>query len=380
MKSLLIKNGLLVSPVNGHRRDQGDILVKNGKIEKIGTDLEAEEGMEVVDAAGCIVTPGFIDIHTHCYPKAFLGLAPDTLGIERGTTTILDAGSSGADNYEDFRENYIDKCKTKVFTLLNISKEGLIHGHELDAPEKIDIPALEKTLEKYGDNIVGLKARASASVVGGMGLKPIAIAAETAKRLGKPLMVHVGNYPPALTEVLNLLDKDDVVTHAYHGKKGGILTEEGHIIPEAIQARERGVLFDIGHGVASFSLKVFQKALAEGFDCDLIGTDLHVENYEGPVYNLAAVLSKVIGCGEPLEDAVEKCTSAPARHYGLTGLGELTPGAIADFNIMEFTPCEDIVEDSIGDQMTLSKKLVLKKTIYSRGEDSEIFEHVAGKQ
>ena len=98
MKSLLIKNGLLVSPVNGHRRDQGDILVKNGKIEKIGTDLEAEEGMEVVDAAGCIVTPGFIDIHTHCYPKAFLGLAPDTLGIERGTTTILDAGSSGADN------------------------------------------------------------------------------------------------------------------------------------------------------------------------------------------------------------------------------------------------------------------------------------------
>lgn len=380
MESLLIKNGSLVSPVNGYRRDEADILVKNGRIEKIGRNLEAEDGMQVVDASGCIVTPGLIDIHTHCYPRAFLGLAPDTLGIERGATTILDAGSSGADNYEDFRENYIEKSKTKVFTLLNISKEGLIRGHELDAPEKIDIPALERTIEKYSDNIVGLKARASASVVGKMGLKPIAIAAETAEKMGKPLMVHVGNYPPALTDVLNLLGKGAVVTHAYHGKKGGILTEEGHIIPEAIQARERGVLFDIGHGVASFSLKVFRKALAEGFDCDLIGTDLHVENYEGPVYNLAAVLSKAVGCGEALEDAVEKCTSAPARHFGLTGLGELKPGATADLNIMEFAGCEDEVEDSIGDKMVLRKKLVLKKTIYSRGENSEIFEHVAGKQ
>lgn len=380
MESLLIKNGSLVSPVNGYRRDEADILVKNGRIEKIGRNLEAEDGMQVVDASGCIVTPGLIDIHTHCYPRAFLGLAPDTLGIERGATTILDAGSSGADNYEDFRENYIEKSKTKVFTLLNISKEGLIRGHELDAPEKIDIPALERTIEKYSDNIVGLKARASASVVGKMGLKPIAIAAETAEKTGKPLMVHVGNYPPALTDVLNLLGKGAVVTHAYHGKKGGILTEEGHIIPEAIQARERGVLFDIGHGVASFSLKVFRKALAEGFDCDLIGTDLHVENYEGPVYNLAAVLSKAVGCGEALEDAVEKCTSAPARHFGLTGLGELKPGATADLNIMEFAGCEDEVEDSIGDKMVLRKKLVLKKTIYSRGENSEIFEHVAGKQ
>lgn len=380
MESLLIKNGSLVSPVNGYRRDEADILVKNGRIEKIGRNLETEDGMQVVDASGCIVTPGLIDIHTHCYPRAFLGLAPDTLGIERGATTILDAGSSGADNYEDFRENYIEKSKTKVFTLLNISKEGLIRGHELDAPEKIDIPALERTLEKYSDNIVGLKARASASVVGKMGLKPIAIAAETAEKTGKPLMVHVGNYPPALTDVLNLLGKGAVVTHAYHGKKGGILTEEGHIIPEAIQARERGVLFDIGHGVASFSLKVFRKALAEGFDCDLIGTDLHVENYEGPVYNLAAVLSKAVGCGEALEDAVEKCTSAPARHFGLTGLGELKPGATADLNIMEFAGCEDEVEDSIGDKMVLRKKLVLKKTIYSRGENSEIFEHVAGKQ
>lgn len=372
MRELIIKNGLLVSPANGYRRTKKDILVKNGRIAAVVDEI-SQEGA-IVDASGCLVTPGLIDIHTHCYPKAFLGLEPDVLGLERGATTILDAGSSGADTYEDFRENYIKKSRTKVFTLLNVSREGLLRGHELDAMEKLDEAALKEMVEKYPDEIVGLKARASASVVGEMGLKPISEAARIAKEIGKPLMVHVGNYPPALTEALKLLDRKDIVTHAYHGKKGGILTPEGEIILEALEARERGVLFDVGHGVASFSLRVFEKALKKGFDTDLISTDLHVENYQGPVYNLAAVVSKVIACGEPLEDAIHKCTCAPARHYGLKDLGEIRVGYVADLNVMEFVDCKEQVQDSIGDTIELQKKLVLKKTIYSRGEESEIFE------
>ncbi len=380
MKSLLIKNGFLVSPVNGYRRTKKDLLLRNGKIAQIAETLEPADVSCVMDATGCIVTPGFIDIHTHCYPDTFLGLAPDVLGIERGSTTIVDAGSSGSDNYEHFRTQYINRSKTKVFTLLNISKEGLVKGHELDAPEKVDVLALKAVAEKYSDNIIGLKARASASVVGEMGLAPIALAAKTAKEIGKPLTVHVGNYPPALTDVLKLLGKNDIVTHAYHGKQGGILTKNGAIIQEALDARARGVLFDIGHGVASFSLRVFEKAFAKGFDCDMISTDLHRENYEGPVYNLAAVASKVIGCGESLEDAISKCTSVPARHYGLKGIGELAVGFTGDLNIMEFAPCEEAVVDSIGDSLILHHKLVLKKTVYSRGDESEVFEHGTGKQ
>ncbi len=383
MRKLLIKGGSLISPVNGFRGEQGDVLAVDGRIALIRDRIEEEsreaEGAEVIHAEGCLVTPGLIDIHVHCYPKAFLGLDPDVLGIRRGCTTVLDAGSSGADTYEDFRENYIEKSRTKVFALLNVSREGLLRGHELDDPEKIDRRALKETLDRYGDGIVGLKARASASVVGEMGFAPIEMAAEIAHEVKRPLMVHVGNYPPALTQVLNVLDRGDVVTHAFHGKKGGILTEDGRIIPEAIQARDRGVLFDVGHGVASFSLRVFEKALKEGFDCDLISTDLHVENYEGPVYNLAAVLSKAIACGETLEDAVEKTTSAPARQFGLKELGELREGYIADFSIMELAPCDEEAVDAVGDSIHLEKKLVLKKTIYSRGEESEIFDHIAGK-
>lgn len=377
MKVLTIKKGKLVSPVNGYHRDVKDILVKDGVIAAIEDKIDPQG--TVIDAAGCIVTPGFIDIHTHCYPKVSLGLEPDELGIKRGATAILDAGSSGADNYEDFRKNYIEKSRTKVYTLLNLSKDGLIHGHELSDMKNIDIPKLKEIIRKYSDNIVGLKARASASVVGEMGLAPIALAARTAQEVEKPLMVHVGNHPPELTEVLELLQKNDVVTHAFHGKAGGILKGDGHIIPEAWKARERGVLFDVGHGMASFSFRVFKQALKEGFDCDMISTDLHIENYNGPVYNLAAVVSKTINCGEELEKAVAKCTSIPARHFGLEGLGELAVGMTADLNVMELVNCHEEAKDSIGDSLELTRKLVLNKTIYSRGNESEIFEHTVKK-
>ena len=213
MRTLLIQNGQLLSPVNGYRGEKKDILIRDGKIAEIEDSISAE-GVSVVDASGCYVTPGFIDIHTHCYPKAFLGLEPDVLGLKSGATIILDAGSSGADNYEDFRRNFIDKSRTKVFTLLNVSKEGLIRGHELDSMDKLDEAALKKTLEQYKDNIVGLKDRASASVVGQMGMTPIAEADALAKETGKTGMVKEGNYPQVKTEVLKLLGRNDIVSHA----------------------------------------------------------------------------------------------------------------------------------------------------------------------
>lgn len=373
MKSLLIKNGLLLSPVNGYDQVKKDILIKDGKIAQIADEINADT--EVVDASGCLVTPGLIDIHTHCFPISYIGLEPDVLGLERGATTIIDAGSSGAGNFETFKKEHIDPAKTKVFVCLNVSKFGLEFKHELDSMDKIDEEMLHEMVQKYPETIVGLKARASQSVVGEMGLKPIEKAAELAKETKLPLVVHVGNYPPALADVLNILDKNDVVTHAYHGKKGGILDESGKIIKEATNARNRGVLFDVGHGVASFSFRVFEKALKEQFDCDMISTDLHIENYEGPVYNLAAVLSKMINCGETLQDAISKVTSVPARHFKLEGLGELKEGFIGDLSIMRLVESEDIVEDSIGDKLQLKNKFELVMSVYSRGEDCETFRH-----
>lgn len=372
MREITIQGGRLLSPANCLLGEVGDILVRDGIIAQIGEHVDPKG--TVIDASGCYVSPGFIDIHTHCYPDTFLGMDPDTLGLERGATTIVDAGSSGSDNYEDFRLRYIDAAKTKVFTLLNISKEGLVRGHELDDPSKVDVDACMACANAHRDNIVGLKARASASVVGNQGLTPIATAAQTAHELKIPLMVHVGNYPPALGEVINLLGRGDIVTHAFHGKPGGILTEKGSIIEEARCGRERGVLFDVGHGVASFAFPTFKRALQDGFDCDSISTDLHVENYNGPVYDIATTMSKLIACGEKLEDAVSKVTSVPARYFGLNGLGQLAPTMTADINIWTFDKCNDIVKDATGNALVLGNRIRIHTTIYSRGDTSAVIE------
>ena len=374
MKKIVIKNGSLLSPIDGLYQEVKDIYLENGFIKQIAENITVEDA-EIIDASNCLVTPGLIDIHAHCYPDARIGLEPDVLGIQRGATTILDAGSSGADNYEAFKRDFIDPAKTRVYTLLNVSKVGLSTLRELDDLSRIDKNLIADMLNKYGDNIVGLKARASASVVGENGLTPIAMAADLAREFNLPLTIHVGNYPPALTDVLNLMGKNDICTHAFHGKKGGII-EDGKIIEAAIAARNRGVKFDIGHGVASFSFRVFEKALEQGFNTDFISTDLHIQNYEGPVYNLAAVLTKMLNIGLTLEDCITKVTSDPATHYGLKNIGQLKEGYFADISILKLEDTDKDVVDSIGDVLHCTKELKLATTIVSRGEDSEVYRHV----
>ena len=128
----------------------------------------------------------------------------------------------------------------------------------------------------------------------------------------------------------------------------------------------------MGHGVASFAFKTFQRAMDAGFDCDSISSDLHVENWGGPVFDMATTLSKLIACGESFEDAVSKCTSVPARYFGLTGLGEIAAGMVADFNIVSLDDCDESVQDAMGESVTLSKRLTVHTTIYSRGDSSAV--------
>ncbi len=373
MDLLTIKNGMLLSPANGLFGEKGDVLIKDGKIAQVSDAVEPQG--TIVDAMGCYVTPGFIDIHTHCYPTVPLGVDPDILGIQRGTTTILDAGSSGADNFEDFYESTIKRAQTKVFSLLNIAAEGLTRGHELNDLAKIKIHACKACVDAHRDVIVGLKARASGSVVGDLGIKPIAIAAQTAHELKIPLMVHVGNYPPALGDVIDVLDQGDIITHTFHGKPGGVLNSDGTPIEQAVRGRARGVRFDVGHGVESFSFDTYRRALAAGFDCDSISTDLHVENYQGPVFDLATTVTKLIACGEPLADAIAKVTSVPAAFFGLEGLGQLAPGMTADINVFRYDDVDVTLQDATCSTVEVKHHVNVRKTIYSRQGQTQILEH-----
>lgn len=370
MNTLIIRNGLLLSKEDGYHFDQKDILIEDGRIKEIADHIESDA--EEVNALGQIVSPGFIDLHVHCYPATALGLTPDLIGIQKGVTTIIDAGSSGADTYEDFREHVIKAAKTKVYTLLNVSSTGLSQPHELSDLHKIKEEDIKKIITAYSDNIIGFKARASASVVMEMGITPIKMAAEIAHRCQLPLMVHIGNYPPSFQEVLAVLGDGDIVTHAYHGKEGGIL-EHGAIIPEALDAKARGVAFDIGHGSASFSFPVYRQARSQ-LASDFISSDLHVENIHGPVYSLPATMTKLLNCQEDLADIVHKVTYAAAKHFHLEGLGVLRQGAIADLSIFHIADCDKLVEDSQGNQLQEMKEIRMDMVISSREDQSEIYQ------
>ena len=172
MKSLLIKNARIMIDTQKDQILDGDILVQDGRFARISPFIE-ESADVMVDAENAYVSAGFIDIHTHSYPIGKLGMDPDELGVKRWSTSIFDAGTAGPETFEDFKTNYIDKAKTKVFSLLNLSKRGIEVGHELDSMDKLDPEGVRELVRKYPETIVGLKARASASVVGNMGLAPI---------------------------------------------------------------------------------------------------------------------------------------------------------------------------------------------------------------
>lgn len=369
MKSLLITNAV-IQKADGEGEENGDVLIENGKISRAGGSIQFKAD-QVIHADGAHLCPGFIDAHTHCYPEVPLGVQPDQLGIEAWTTSIIDAGCSGANNFEDFKDQYIIPAKTKVYALLNVSAEGLKYPHELNDLGKIDEEKFLDCVEKNRNYIVGAKARASATVVENMGIAPIKKAADLAHKAGIPLMVHIGNYPPELRDVLNCLEKGDVVTHTYHGKPGGLI-RDGKVIEEAVEARKRGVLFDIGHGSASFNFKTYMEGVKLGFDCDMISSDRHAHNYPEKIRSLVDIVNKIINCGMPVSKAIDKVTRVPAQVFSLSKYGQIKPGYAGDLMLFEIVPVSETVRDADGNELTLTKKIKPLQLVVSRGEEIDV--------
>ncbi|KDV03322.1 dihydroorotase [Aeromonas sp. HZM] len=315
-----------------------DVAIKHGKIAALGSLPESTEAKHTLTLGGQVhVSAGWIDGHTHCYPASpIYHDEPDKVGVESGVTTVIDAGSTGADDVDDF-QRLAATCKTRVHALLNISRIGLLRQNELADPADIDPALAQAAIRRHPGFIVGIKARMSGSVVGESGLQPLRMAKQIQQANGNlPLMVHVGNTPPDLDEIVALLGDGDLLTHCFNGKPNRILTPAGELRQAVREAMRRGLLLDIGHGGASFSFEVAELAIAQGILPHTISSDIYCKNrIKGPVYSLAHVMSKFFAIGMTLEQVLACVTHQAADALRLPGKGRLEVGADADITLFQ---------------------------------------------
>ncbi len=326
-----------------------DVAIKHGKIAALGSLPESTEAKQTLTLDGQVhVSAGWIDGHTHCYPASPLYHdEPDKVGVESGVTTVIDAGSTGADDVDDF-QRLATGCKTRVHALLNISRIGLLRQNELADPADIDPALAQAAIRRHPGFIVGIKARMSGSVVGESGLQPLRMAKQIQQANGNlPLMVHVGNTPPDLDEIVALLGEGDLLTHCFNGKPNRILTPAGELRQAVREAMRRGLLLDIGHGGASFSFEVAELAIAQGILPHTISSDIYCKNrIKGPVYSLAHVMSKFFAIGMTLEQVLACVTHQAADALRLPGKGRLEVGADADITLFEVSCSPTLFTDT----------------------------------
>ncbi|MTI54482.1 metallo-dependent hydrolase [Geosporobacter ferrireducens] len=366
---IIIKNGRVIDPCN--KIDKvADIAVKDGKIAGIGS-FGNMEGEKILDAKGCIVTPGLIDYHVHIYPLTEIGIPAEATCFSSGITTVVDAGSCGCANYEYYR-GFINSSKLRIKCYLNVCSAGLVTGsyHENVNPAYFNRKKIKRLFEKYRGELTSLKVRLSKDVVGDLGIEPLKETIKLAEDIGVNVVVHSTDVPVTMTELVNCLRKGDVVTHAYHNIGHSIIDENGKVYDEIKAARQRGVIFDVANARFHFAFKIADAAIKDGFLPDVISTDLTVKSlYKKPqIFNMMFLLSKYLNMGLSMNEIIERCTSAPARIIGMEGeIGCLSPGSCADIAILKIIEKEELFEDWEGGRM-IGKQLLRNMLTVRDGE------------
>ena len=343
LKNFILKGGHLIDSAIGLDGQQ-DVHVRDGVVAAIGADLKAE-GATIIDVKDCIVTPGLIDVHLHLMNGlGAFGVDPDIFGVGSGVTTVVDAGSAGHSLLTVFR-NYVTKnAKTRVLNYVNLSTLGGVTGPGysiLADPRLIDEDKIEKAVEANRDIIVGIKVMATGGALGAEGLKPLARARKLGDNLKIPLLVHIGESwtkdtaPVHVGDVLKYLRAGDIVTHMFTVHPGGLLDPNGKLWPQVRDAKESGVLMDVGHGLHNLNFDVARKVLDQELFPDGVSTDGHRGNRAGPVYDLPTTMAKLMALGFSLNQVVEMATINAARLLGRSHeIGFVRVGQPAEISVL----------------------------------------------
>ncbi len=329
---ILLKNGHVMDPANG-RNGRMDVAIVGDKIVKIAQDLPARQARTVIDASQYRVTPGLIDIHAHFDAQgADLNLNPDHNALRYGVTTAVDAGSSGADNFEAFRAKVIAHAKTRVLAFLNIVAAGMYGPQVEDDPKQMNIGKAVAMVRKHRDVIVGIKTAHYQPP----DWTAVDNAVKAAEQTGSVCMVDFHPKPGRGYRelILEHMRPGDIHTHFY-GRLTPQLDANKKLEPYMNEARKRGVLFDVGHGAGSLWFRLAVPAIEQGFLPDTISTDIHKRSVMLPRATLLNVMSKFLNMGMTLDQVIERTTVNPAKAIRRPELGTLTEGSVADLAVLE---------------------------------------------
>jgi dihydroorotase len=342
-----------------------DVAFSGGKVARIGPKLKGGPGTDIRDLKGLIVSPGLIDLHTHVYwGGTSLGIDAEEFCRTSGVTTAIDTGSAGPGNFAGFRKHVIEPCQVRILAYLHVSHAGIyafsdrVMVGESEELRMMDPVSAVEVANANRDVIVGIKVRVGRGASGNSGTVPLDIALQVADEAGVPLMCHIDHPPPSYEEVLERLRPGDVLTHAFRPFPNSPATHQGTVKKEVLEARKRGVKFDIGHGKASFSFKTTRAMLANGFYPDTISSDVHKLCINGPAFDQVTTLSKFLCLGMPLNKVIAASTANAAMALKRPELGSLKPGSVGDATVLSVKEGRFDYVDVAGEHLNGDRKIV----------------------
>ena len=367
---LILKGGRVIDP-SQNLDGIADVAFADGKVAAVGKDLKGSAGTEVRDVKGSIVSPGLIDMHTHVYwGGTSLGIDAEEFCRMSGVTTAIDTGSAGPGNFAGFRKHVIEPSAVRILAYLHVSFAGIFgFSKTIMVGESQDLRLMApreaaEVADANRDVIIGIKVRVGAHASGEQGAAPLNIALQVAEEVGMPVMCHIDQPPPSYEEVINMLRPGDVLTHAFRPFPNSPVNAQGKVKAAVLEARARGVKFDIGHGKGSFAFKTARAMLANGFYPDTISSDVHALCIEGPAYDQGTTMSMCLCLGGPLNDVIAQSTINAAHALKRPELGSLKPGSVGDATLLtvkdgQFEYVDVMGEKLIGDKRILSEGAIV---------------------
>jgi dihydroorotase len=361
---IVIRGGEVRDPRRGFKA-RADVAILDGKIAAIDALIPPESARDVIDASGLYVVPGLIDLHTHCYwGGTALGIEADRIGPRSGVTTWVDAGSFGYNTFHGFRRFIVEPSQARIFAYV------FLYPNERN-PDIDPVKYVRGVMKRTGETVVanrdillGVKFQVGSNMNGRYSLDFLKIARELCDTFKIPLMAHISFAPPETPEVMELMRAGDVVTHCYNGHTLGLVDKEGKLKPGVQEARARGVIFDIGHGLGSFNFAAARKCLDAGFVADTISTDIYDLNVNGPVYDMPTTMSKLLYLGMSFDDVLLRSTWNPAKVVGrLEGLGTLRAGGPADVALVALEDGDFELVDSQRNRVRAKQRIVARGAI-----------------